>query len=453
MVRARESPKYGDTSQSAKIAAMQEAAARIAFGSSRQAWTVVALVFVFMLINFADKAVVGLASVPIMQELRLSHTQFGMLGSAFFLLFSISGITVGFLANRSSTKTIMCIMGVIWSAALLPMSLISSFPLLVSSRVVLGAAEGPAFPVAVHAVYQWFANAHRALPTSVVASGAAFGAGIVAPLIIWIIGRFGWHAAFGTLGAAGLVWVVCWLALVPERPAAPTLGPGSELRPWVPYRYLFTSRTALGFYLAGFAAYWIIALNLVWLANYLIKDLGMVPAHAAWVIALTSALQMVLAPAVAYVSQRLSLSGVSSRVARGVVGTLCVIIAGLSMACFPFVGMGPLKILLVALACSIGSVIFTLGPVLMGEISPASQRGAMLGVSNSIHTLAGVCAPLVMGRIVDINSNSSGGFRMGYLYVGVLVAMLGVVAALLINPEYDLRRFRIIQERSVECDT
>jgi MFS transporter, ACS family, D-galactonate transporter len=399
-----------------------------------------------MLINFADKAVVGLASVPIMQELELSHTQFGLLGSVFFLLFFASGVTVGFLANRFSTKTIMCIMGVVWSVTLLPMSMISSFPLLVSSRVVLGAAEGPAFPVAVHAVYKWFANAHRALPTSVVASGAAFGAGIVAPLIIWIIDHFGWHASFGTLGVLGLVWVVCWLAFVKEWPTPSSVGRESGSRHRVPYAHLLMSRTAVGFYLAGFAAYWIIALNLVWLPHYLIKALGMDPARAAWVIALPSAMQIVLAAGIAYLSQRLSSSGSSSRVARGVVGTLCVIIAGLSMACFPFVAMGPLKIFLVGLACSIGSVIFTLGPVLMGEISPASQRGAMLGVSNSIHTLAGVCAPLVMGRIVDINADPTGGFRTGYLYVGVLVATLGAVAAVLINPGYDLRRFRVVEE-------
>jgi MFS transporter, ACS family, D-galactonate transporter len=414
--------------------------------SARQAWTVVALVFVFMLINFADKAVVGLASVPIMQDLQLSHTQFGILGSAFFLLFFASGVTVGFLANRFSTKIIMCIMGIVWSVALLPMSVIASFPVLLGSRVVLGAAEGPAFPVAVHAVYKWFDDAHRAVPTGVVASGAAFGAGIVAPLIIWIIDHFGWHASFGTLGVAGLAWVVCWLTFVEEWPAHQSSGRESRLLQRVPYGRLLTSRTAVGFYLAGFAAYWIIALNLVWLAHYLIKALGMDPAHAAWVIALPSAMQIVLAPGIGYLSQRLSLLGLSSRVARGVVGSLCVIIAGLSMACFPFVGMGPLKILLVGLACSIGSVIFTLGPALMGEISPASQRGAMLGVSNSIHTLAGVCAPLVMGRIVDINANPIGGFRTGYLYVGVLVATLGAVAAVLINPEHDLRRFRIVQE-------
>ena len=37
-----------------------------------RAWIVVALLFMFMVINFADKAVVGIAAVPIMQELKLS---------------------------------------------------------------------------------------------------------------------------------------------------------------------------------------------------------------------------------------------------------------------------------------------------------------------------------------------------------------------------------------------
>ena len=65
-----------------------------------RAWIVVILVFLFMLINFADKAVIGLVSVPIMQELGLSHARFGMLGSAFFLLFSLSTST--WIRSRAS---------------------------------------------------------------------------------------------------------------------------------------------------------------------------------------------------------------------------------------------------------------------------------------------------------------------------------------------------------------
>ena len=59
----------------------------------KEAWLIVALLFLFMLINFADKAVIGIAAVPIMQELQLSPRQFGLLGSSFYLVASFYGGT------------------------------------------------------------------------------------------------------------------------------------------------------------------------------------------------------------------------------------------------------------------------------------------------------------------------------------------------------------------------
>jgi MFS transporter, ACS family, D-galactonate transporter len=381
----------------------------------RKAWTAVVLVFLFMLINFADKAVIGLASVPIMRDLGLNHRQFGLLGSAFFLLFSLSGVIVGFLANRVGTKILMLVMGIVWAAALLPMSVAANFRMLLASRVVLGAAEGPAFPVAVHSVYKWFGNQRRALPTSVVASGAAFGTGLVAPLITWIIVHYGWHAAFGTLAGVGLIWACLWLAFAQEGPIdRGTTVDGAAVGPRVPYRRLLLSRTAIGVFLAGFAAYWIIALNIVWLANYLIKAVHMSATQAGWVITLPSIMQMAFAPLCAYLSMVLSRRGFSSRISRGVLGSICVVVAGVALASVPFAGSGALEIALVGLSCSIGSVIFTLGTTLIGEISPTAQRGAMLGITNSIHTLAGLCAPFLMGLLVDIDADPIAGFRTGY---------------------------------------
>ena len=58
------------------------------------AWKVTFLLFLFMLVNFADKIVVGLAGGPIMDELKINPQQFGDLGSSFFYLFSISAIIV-----------------------------------------------------------------------------------------------------------------------------------------------------------------------------------------------------------------------------------------------------------------------------------------------------------------------------------------------------------------------
>jgi MFS family permease len=407
----------------------------------RKAWTIVVLVFLFMLINFADKAVVGLSSTAIIDELRLTHAQFGALGSAFFLLFSVSGVAIGFLSNRVSTKRIMLVMGVIWALALLPMTGTVSFVALFGSRVILGAAEGPAFPIALHAVYKWFGDKRRAVPTSVVACGAAFGAGVVAPLITWIIVHYSWHAAFAALAVAGLAWAIVWAAVGEDGPVGHSIADGvAPAR--IPYRYLILSRTASGVYIAGFAAYWMIALNIVWLANYLIRAVHLSPSTAAWVIALPSVMQIVLAPCFALLSQQLTKKGYSSRVARGAFGCACVIGAGAAAACLPMLPLGALKIFLIGLAFSIGSVIFTLGSTLIGEICPSSQRGALLGITNSVHTLAGLIAPVAMGLIVDVGSDPVDGFRTGYLYAGLLVIALGIAAALLIHPEADLRRFR-----------
>jgi MFS transporter, ACS family, D-galactonate transporter len=60
----------------------------------KSAWKVTFLLFLFMLVNFADKIVVGLAGGPIMDKLMINPQHFGDLGSSFFYLFSISAIIV-----------------------------------------------------------------------------------------------------------------------------------------------------------------------------------------------------------------------------------------------------------------------------------------------------------------------------------------------------------------------
>ncbi|NED64788.1 MFS transporter, partial [Streptomyces sp. SID10244] len=53
------------------------------------------MLMVLMMINFADKAVLGLAATSIRAEFGLTAAQYGIISSAFFLLFSISALVVG----------------------------------------------------------------------------------------------------------------------------------------------------------------------------------------------------------------------------------------------------------------------------------------------------------------------------------------------------------------------
>ena len=241
----------------------------------RKAWIVVGMMFFFMLINFADKAVIGLAALPIMTELKLTNTEFGKIGSAFFLLFSISAVLVGFLVNHVKTKWVLAVSALIWALTQLPMIGTVSLSMLVASRIILGAGEGPAYPVALHAVYKWFENGRRTLPTSFVSIGAAVGTGVAAPALTWIIINYSWHAAFAALALVGFIWVAVWSFVGEEGP----LERARDGRRWgwlgqMPYARLLTCRSAIGVLIAGFCAYWALTLAIVWLPAYLVKGAG-----------------------------------------------------------------------------------------------------------------------------------------------------------------------------------
>ena len=408
--------------------------------SERRAWGMVALVFLFMVINYADKSIIGLASIQIIHDLGLTHAQFGALGSAFFLLFSISGILIGLLSNRKSTKWILFWMGLIWALAVLPMAGAVTFTVLLSSRVLLGAAEGPAFPIAMHAVHKWFDNSRRALPTGIIVCGAAFGSGFAAPLITWVIIHYSWHVAFGLLSGVGLAWCAFWAFAGAEGPKAEDSQADGTART-VPYRSLILCRTAIGVYLAGFASYWLIALNIVWLANYLVKGVHLSQQSASFVLTLPSFLQVAVVPASAFVSQRLTLAGVSSRLSRGLLGCACVALSGIALICAVLSESLPVQIALLGIAFSLSIVIFTMSTTLISEITPVAQRGGLLGITNSIHTTAGLIAPFAMGVIIDAASDPAAGLRNGFIAAGLFVMALAVIAFVCIDPDADRRKF------------
>jgi MFS transporter, ACS family, D-galactonate transporter len=141
------------------------------------------MLFFAALINYADKTVVGLAAVPIMQELNLTPREFGLLGSSFFFLYPFSAILISFLANRILARWLLLGLVAFWSLLQFPMIGAVGFLTLAVCRILLGAGEGPAYPVTVHALYKWFPDAKRPLPTALVLQGAAIGVIIALPTL------------------------------------------------------------------------------------------------------------------------------------------------------------------------------------------------------------------------------------------------------------------------------
>lgn len=414
----------------------------------RRAWLITAMIVTFMVINFADKSVLGLAAVPIMDDLGLTHGEYGLISSSFFLLFSLSGLVVGFLAARISSRVLLFVMTLLWAVAQLPVLVVAAVPALVAGRVLLGAAEGPAASMSMHALYKWFPPERRALPSALQIGGAALGTLVSAPVLTWLITAHGWRSAYAALAVVSAAWAVVWWRVGHDGPfdrtRAPRTGAAPEPaapREHLPYRRLLLTGTVLGSIASAFGASWALALSHAWLPTYFRTELGMTPGAAATTIGVISGFSLVLLLTVSPFVDVLKSRGVSTRWSAGAVQGVAVCVAGCAMAAFPFVGESSwLRLLLVGLAFGTGALAVPLHYMTAAEVVPAGQRGAVFGIVAGTGTLPGLVAPWLTGHLIDAAATSTAGYRTAFLVASAVMLLAGVFALAAIRPERDARR-------------
>lgn len=416
------------------------------------AWMAASLLFIYMMINFADKAVVGLAAVPIMRDLDLTPKQYGALGSSFFLLFSVSGVLVGFQANRRPTRWIILLLAASWAVVQFPMIGTISFTTLLICRVLLGIGEGPAASVALHAVYKWFPDEKRTMPTAILSQGAAIGVIVALPVLNWIIVHYSWHWAFGALGLAGLVWVAAWYLLGRDGPieelplpAATAEQPGYARSEQVGYGHILLAPTFIGCVLACFGAYWSLAMGLTWFTPFVVKGLG-VPQSSAGLIAslpwVMGACSVLLS---GWISQVLVGRGVPTRLARGVLGAVPLICGGLLIGLLPLVSGVGVKIALLVIGTGLTGPIYVVCAPMISEFTPVRQRGAAIAIFGAIYTLAGVIAPYANGSVIERAATVLDGYQTGYLICAGMQVAGGLCGLALMWPAHD--RDRVTRHR------
>jgi ACS family D-galactonate transporter-like MFS transporter len=405
--------------------------------SGKRAWVVVFLLFTFMLINFVDKTVIGLAGVPIMQELGLTPSQFGLVGSSFFFLFSISAVVTGFIVNRVQTRWVLAIMGLVWALTQFPMVGTVGLTTLMVCRIALGAGEGPAYPVALHSAYKWFPNEQRTLPTAIIAQGAGVGVLLALPALNWVIVHYSWHWAFGILGIVGLVWTLAWILFGREGSIAEASDAFKNLHADVSYRDLLACPTIIASWCAFFGAYWGLSLGISWQTPYLVNVLGFSQQEVGLLSALPWGFGVILVISLGWYSQRLLAKGVSSRVARGIFGGVCVALGGVVLLLLPYMPNATMRILATMVGTALPAVIYVFSHAIVGEITPVSQRGAMLAIGNAVGTSAGILAPYIMGNIIERAATPTEGYNTGYEICGLIMLVGGIIGMLFMRPERD----------------
>ncbi|GGJ49568.1 MFS transporter [Glutamicibacter ardleyensis] len=417
-------------------------------------WTVTVMLLILMMVSWADKAILGIVAVPIMKDLGISPAQFGLLGSAVFMLFGIAQFVAAPIANKVKAKWILLVLCLIWSVAQVPVFLFASLPALWISRLLLGAGEGPLAPITMHAVYKWFPAKRSATPAALASAGVTLGIVAFAPVIAWVAAEFGWKSTFVFLAVLGVVWSVLWLFIGKEGPYTSvqaehaiegTADQGSTAAVaaadrTIRYVKSFATPTWILAVLCSFLGYWTFTVAMTWLPAYFETVVGTSTREAGSMIALPAIWGAIATVGLSWFTQFLGNRGLTTRVSRGLVLGGSTLFAGIMVLLGTLASSSTAALVFFTFGFGTAPALFALTYLVVAETTSIGQRGALLQISNACLTAGGLFAPMVVGLLVENAATPAIGYENAFLLTGGMLVAMGVLACLGINQQRDRKR-------------
>ena len=179
-------------------------------------WLIIGLVFLATVINYLDRLTISVLAPVITRELHLSNLEFAQVGVWFLVAYTFSQALSGRLYDRIGSKRGFTASVIVWSSAAVATATASTVGVLSACRFVLGLGEAGNWPGAAKVVAEWFPVRERAFAMAIFNSGAALGAVISPPIIVWLQLRYGWQAAFLVTGSLGFAVARVVAALLPS---------------------------------------------------------------------------------------------------------------------------------------------------------------------------------------------------------------------------------------------
>jgi len=391
----------------------------------RYAWTVFAVLFALMVVDYVDRQVIVSMFAHLRAEWSLTDGELGALVSIVSVTVAFGAVPLSLLADRWSRVKSIFLMALVWSFATIACAFAASYAQLLGARALVGAGEAAYGTVGAALLASLFPLRMR---SSVL--GAFFLAGILGSVLGVILGgiiaqRWGWQAGFGAVGVPGLVLAFVFLLVVRDYktvalPAAHGTGSRTGLAARAIVAALLRPRTALVACLGAGLQLLTLSMTYAWLPTYLNRYYGLAPDQAgmkAGLVVLAGGLGAVVwglvadrltpripcarlyVPAVGAVLTTLFMTGAFALAAPGVLQFALIVCGGFTMA----VNVGPVSAVVIdvihpgvrATAASILSLVQNLfglagGPLLTGLLSDR------YGLSFALAVVPLFCLPAAM---------------------------------------------------------
>jgi ACS family D-galactonate transporter-like MFS transporter len=399
----------------------------------RVRYQMLGLVTFAVLVNYLDRAVLGIAAPAIRTEFALSPLLMGVAFSAFSWSYFAAQIPAGILLDRFGVRLVYRLALIGWSLATVLHSLARGFASLAWLRVALGLTEAPCFPANSNIVAAWFPRAERARAIGIYTAAEYVGMGFLTPVLFEISERWGWRALFVVAGVAGLVLAVVWwrhyrdphecAELSNDERTFIVAGGGAIHQPppekfsFEILRALFRDRQMWGLCIGQFSVYSTFVFFLTWFPTYLATG-----RHMIWItVGLAAGIPYIAGFCgilfAGYLSDALLRRGCSLDLARklpvimGLILASTIILANYVESDAAVIAILSLSFFAQAMSSSGWSVI--------SEVAPPGQTGLVGGLFSASANLSGIVTPLVIAAIVQETHS----------FVGALV-FVGVVAAI-----------------------
>ena len=408
---------------------LKDAATTTRDWTPRSVYALGLLTFIYAF-NYLDRSILSLVLPQIKAEMQLSDTVLGLVsGFAFVLFYSLLGVPIARLADRSSRRNILGAGLIFWSLMTSLTGFVVNVWQLAATRFLMGAGEACGVAPSNALVADMFSPARRALALAILSAGSAIAFVVLFPVAGWIVDHHGWRMAFIAAGVPGVLLALLLFATVREPartlPAGPRGGQESFLET---ARFLLRSkaftRTVAGGAFMGISLY----ASLVWTPMFLVRvhhfSLTEVGATVGPLRGLAGLGGVLFG---GWLADRLGRRDARWRLALPGIACLLVLPAELV-----FLLSGSIGTSLAGLGVAQFCTSMHLGPVYaacMGVARPqmrATAAALFLLIANLVGQVLG---PLVVGFLNDTLSASYGELAIRYsLIVGAVCAALGGAA-------------------------
>lgn len=193
-------------------------------------WLIVAGCFGLMAVTYgAINNCMGVFIKPVCQDMGFSRAGMGVTQTIMAASLMLMSLVSGRIFARVPVVRVLRLSSVVMAAGYFCFSLARSLPMFYGAALVTGLAEGAITTVALSLlISNWF-HARRGLAVGLAFMGSGVGGMICNPLASWLIGGFGWRAAYRVLagGVFALAVPICFF-LLRDQPADKGLRPYGE---------------------------------------------------------------------------------------------------------------------------------------------------------------------------------------------------------------------------------